>query len=165
MKNPVSTIDDLFHEKIMLYRDLLDALSQEREIIKQIDVDALWKVSEQKQKIASKIAGVRLKILDGLTEASLPHGMEPETFQAGKILSLLPKDVSDRIQNVNVTLASLKSEVYSMAEENKGLVGDYLAVLDELIGVITDTGSSTSVYDKSRSPERTAANMILHREA
>jgi hypothetical protein len=165
MNVPGLTIEALFHEKILLYRDLIEILKREKESIVNIDVDALWKISDKKQRIASNLEGIRRKILDRLTEASLPHDMDTVTFQTGKILSLLPIDMRNRIRQAHVTLVSLENDARKRLEENSAFVGEYLAVLDELIGIVTDTGSPKPVYGKSRCPQRTAANLLVHRKA
>ena len=164
MKIPGSTIETLYHKKILLYQDLLDVLNQEKESIKEIDVDILWKISDEKQKITSKIECVRQKILDELTKISIPHGMDISTFQTAKILSLLPNKITERLRKAHVTLVSLKTEVQVRLDENKHFVGEYLAVLDELIGIITDAGDSKPIYGKSRYPEKMTTNLFLHRE-
>ncbi|MBW1960460.1 MAG: flagellar export chaperone FlgN [Deltaproteobacteria bacterium] len=164
MKRNGSTIETLFHEKILLYRDLLETLKQEKESIFKIDVDALWRISDKKQRIASEIKGARQKILDELTKASIPHGMDIATFQAGEILSVVPSTLSQRLRKVHVILVSLKNEIQNRLEENKEYVGEYLSVLDELIGIITDAGTPKPVYGKNRCPEALTTNLFIHRE-
>ena len=60
------TIETLFHEKILLYGDLLDVLEQEKKSITEIDIEGLWEISEKKQQIASKIEDIRKKIVHTL---------------------------------------------------------------------------------------------------
>ena len=43
-------------------------------------------------------------------------------------------------------------------------MGEYLSVLDELIGIITDSASQKPVYGKDRHPAKTGTNLLLHRE-
>ena len=77
-------------------------------------------------------------ILDQLTKVSIPHDMDTTTFQTAKILSLLPKEIGEPLGKAQVTLVSLKKDIQSRLVENKRFVGEYLAVLDELIGIISD---------------------------
>ena len=157
-------IEALFHEKIHLYRDLLDVLKQEAESITAINVDALWKISDKKHRIASKIEDVRRMILDQLTKASIPHDMDTTTFQTVKILSLLPKEIGEPLGKAQVTLVSLKKDIQSRLVENKRFVGEYLAVLDELIGIITDAGNPEPIYGKRQRPEKSTTNLFFRRE-
>lgn len=164
METSWSEMEALFHKKIMLYGDLSDILKQEKKSIMEIDIDSLWKISEEKQKIASDIDGVRRSILDALTEASIPHDMDVASFQISRILAVLPKGIGERLNKAYVTLLALKDEVQGFLEENKRFVREYLEVLDDLIGIITDVGGPEPVYDKSRYPVKTATNLLLHQE-
>jgi hypothetical protein len=164
MKMIGSKIETLFHEKILLYRDLLECLKQEAESITAINVEALWKISDKKQRIASKIEGVRGMILDQMAEASIHHDMDTTTFQTAKILSLLPKEIREPLGMAQLTLVALKNDIQNRLDENKRFLGEYLAVLDELIGIITDAGNPEPIYKKRPCPEKSTANLILHRE-
>ena len=161
---PGLTIENLLHEKVLLYRDLLDILEQEKKSIQEIDIDSLWKISRRKQEIASEIETARGKILDALKHASISHDMDMESFEIPKILAALPEDVNERLRKVNVTLLSIKDDIQGLLRENKQFVGEYLNVLDELIGIITDSGSREPVYGRDRHPAKTGANLLLHRE-
>jgi flagellar biosynthesis/type III secretory pathway chaperone len=57
-----SQIECLFQEKLLLYRDLLEVLKQERKRILDTDVDSLWEISRKKQEIAGKIEGLRREV-------------------------------------------------------------------------------------------------------
>ena len=159
-----SSIERLFHEKILLYQDLLDVLEQEKKAIMDIDLDALWKISDKKQKTALKLEAVRSNILDTLTRASISHDMDAASFQPSKILPLLPEKTAERLQKVNVTLVALKNDIQGLLTENKRFVGEYLGVLDELIGIITNVEHSKPVYGKNTHPQNMATNVFLHRE-
>ena len=157
-------IENMYHKKILLYQDLLDVLNQERQSIKEIDVDMLWKVSDKKQEITNKIGDLRQTILDEITGFSTSHGMDISTFKTAEILSLLPNDLADRLRKAHLTLVSLKAEVKMRLDENKKSVGEYLEVLDELIGIITDAGEPKPLYGKTRCPEKMTTHLFLHRE-
>ena len=164
MKIQGSKIEKIFHKKILLYQDLLDVLNQERDSIKDIDVDTLWKISDEKREITSKIEVLRQEIFDELTRLSIPHGMDISTFKTAEILSLLPNDIVERLRKAHLALVSLKAEVQMRLGENKRFVGEYLSVLDELIGIITDAGEPKPTYGKSRCPEKLTTHLFLHRE-
>jgi len=51
-----------------------------------------------------------------------------------------------------------------LLSENKRFVGEYLNVLDELIGVITDSGNPGEIYGKDRCSGRLSSQLLLHRE-
>lgn len=158
------TIESLYQEKIVLYQDLLDALEMERKSIIDIDVDALWKVSEQKSRIARKIEKKQQQILVQLKDLPVRNGMDISSIDAQKIPDLLPNEIKERLNKVKVTLGTLKKEIQVRLKENKGYVGEYLTVLDEIIGVVTDTGKQNPVYNRGRRAGNPATHLLLHRE-
>ena len=158
------TIQSLYQEKIVLYQDLLDALEMERKSIIDIDVDALWKISEQKGRIARKIEKKQQQILEQLEDLPVQYGMDISSLDAQKILDLLPKEIKVRLRKVRVTLGTLEKEIRVRLKENKGYVGEYLTVLDEIIGVVTDTGKQNPVYNRGRRAGKPATHLFLHRE-
>ena len=158
------TIESLYQEKILLYQDLLDALEMERKSIINIDVDALWKVSEQKSRIARKIEKKQQQILVQLEDLPVRYGMDISSTDAQKIPDLLPKEIKERLQKVRVTLGTLKEEIRVRLKQNKGYVGEYLTVLDEIIGVVADAGKQNPVYNRGRRAGNPATHLFLHRE-
>jgi len=158
------TIETLFHEKIMLYRDLLDVLEQEKKSITEIDIEGLWGISEKKQQIASRIENIRKMIIHTLKDASPSLDMDEDQFDISRILSVVPSEIAERLKKVQVTLVSLKNNIQVLLSENKRFVGEYLNVLDELIGVITDSGSPGEIYGKDRCSGKLNSHLLLHRE-
>ena len=49
----MQSLEKLFYKKIMLYNDLLCYLRKERESLINIDLDKLWSISKEKEKICS----------------------------------------------------------------------------------------------------------------
>jgi len=158
------TIETQFHEKILLYRDLLDVLEQEKKSITEIDIESLWEISEKKQRIASKIENIRKKIVHTLKDSSPSPDVDEDRFELSRIMSVVPSEIAERLKKAHVTLVSLKNNIQVLLSENKRFVGEYLNVLDELIGIITDSGKPNQVYGKDRYAGRLAAPMFLHRE-
>jgi len=164
MKMAGSNIASLFYEKIRLYRDLLDVLDQEKKSIIAIDLDGLWRISDQKKKIAENIAAVRRRMMDLLRTAGMGDDMDTPTFQTSTILSLVPDGVREPVRKCQITLVALKNEIRLRLEENKRYVGEYLTVLDDLIGVITGAASPKPIYGRRRVPEKAPAYLFLNRE-
>ena len=158
------TIETLFHEKILLYGDLLDVLEQEKKSITEIDIEGLWGISEKKQQIASKIENIKKKIILTLKDASPSSDVGEDQFEISQILSVVPSEIAERLKKVHVTLLSLKNDVQVFLSENKRFVGEYLNVLDDLIGIITDSGSPGEIYGKDRCSGRLNSQLLLHRE-
>jgi flagellar FlgN protein len=164
MKASGLTIESLYQEKIVLYQDLIDALETERKSIIDIDVDALWKISDQKSRIARKIEKKQQQILAHLEALPVQYGADISPFDTQRILDLLPEEIKGRLKKVSVLLRTLKEEIRARLKENRGFVGEYLGILDEIIGVVAGAGKQNPVYNRGRRAGNPATRLFLHRE-
>jgi flagellar biosynthesis/type III secretory pathway chaperone len=164
METPLNTLEDLFHEKIMLYQELVECLKQERALLIKTDMDALWEISAKKQSLVSEIEGVRRKILDTLPPCSIDHTMDVSTFSPATVLSVVSHEQRAQLRKAYLALVNLKAETRQRSLENKTLVEQSLEFLDELIGIIANTDGKP-VYGNGGSLARGGhANLFLSRE-
>ncbi len=166
MEMSVNKIEALFHKKIEVYQELIDIFTQERKSLDKADMESLWAFSDKKQSLATRITEIRMGILSQITKAGISHDMNATTFHTPKIISLLPKKLGRKLHKIYVSLISIKNNVRSLSEENKKFVEDYLNILDELMGILTNAGKPKPVYDnKSNCNNGKRTNLLLHREA
>lgn len=158
-----ASIETLFHEKLMLYRELAEILKEEKERIIHADVDALWRVSEKKQAIARHIEDTRGRILDVLTGMGIRHDMNGLTFQTSRVMSFLPLEQKKQLSGAHFSLMALKEEVSSISKDNKRYIESYLSMLDDLIAILTGRENPLPTYSNNRKAA-TAGSRILHRE-
>jgi flagellar biosynthesis/type III secretory pathway chaperone len=165
MKTSIQTLENLFHEKILLYQDLVECLKRERDVLINTDMDALWEIADQKQSAVSRIESVRGKILSALSEATVDHRMDAVSFDIARVYSLISHMHGERIKKPYLSLVNLKGEIQRRSQENRLFIEECLNFLDELIGIIADTGKPKDVYDNGRSlRNKGQANLLLHRE-
>ncbi len=165
METSVNDIETLFYQKIETYEELVDIFTQERKSLEAADIEAMWRYSDQKQKISARIIEIRTRILAIMSKFGILHGMNPTTFHTPKIISLVPKKQGQNLQKIYVALIMIKNKVRLLSEENKKFVEDYLGILDELIGIITNAGKPKSLYDhKSNCNTGKKTNLLLHKE-
>lgn len=165
MQTPIQTLEDLFYEKIMLYQELVDCLSQEKDFLIKTDIDALWEISDKKLAVVKRIESVRGKILSTLSDASIDHGMDVTSFSLTSLLSLIPREARSPFRKAHLSLVGLKAEIRQRSQENKVFVEQSLDFLDELIGILTNAGGTNDVYTKGRIlPNKTQGPVLLHRE-
>lgn len=165
METPMESLKNLFYEKIMLYRDLLDCLKRERELLVRTDVDALWEISDHKQAIGGRIGAVRGKILKALDEAGVDHDMDSSSFRLSTVLSLIASRDRVAFKKPYMSLVGLKSEIRQRSQENKLFIEQSLAFLDELITVIANTDRAAPLYDKGGClNSKGYHHLLLHRE-
>ena len=161
----MENLKNLFYEKIMLYRDLLECLKRERELLVRTDVDALWEVSDRKQAIGARIGAVRGEILKALAGAGIDHDMDSASFRLSTVLSLISSRERMGFKKPYMALVSLKNEIRQRSQENKLFIEQSLAFLDELITVIANTDKAAPLYDKGGCLNNKGHHhLLLHRE-
>jgi hypothetical protein len=165
MQIAIQTLENLFHEKILLYQDLVECLKKERDVLTNTEIDGLWEIADEKQSIVARIETVRNKILTALSDVPIDRLGDGVSFDLARVYSLIPRRHRERIKKPYFSLVSLKGEVQRHSRENRQFIEECLSFLDELIGIITDTGKQGAVYDNGRSSRnKDHANLLLHRE-
>lgn len=165
MQIAIQTLENLFHEKILLYRDLVECLKKERDVLANTDMDGLWEIADEKQSIVARIETVRNKILTALSGIPMDRLTDGSSFDLARVYSLIPRMHRECIKKPYFSLVSLKGEIQRRSRENKLFIEECLSFLDELIAIITDTGKQGAVYDNGRSSRnKNHANLLLHRE-
>ncbi len=166
MEKEMRRLEEIFENKIMLYQDLSIILEKEKECLPAGDVEALWSLSDKKHSIITQIAEQRMKTLSILCEAGISHDMNSTTFKLSRLLDLLPPDATLRLRQYNVPLMKIKDQINFMARENRRFVEEYLEVLDDMIGIITNAGKSAQVYgnDRNNEAKKEKTNLFIHQE-
>ena len=167
MENFTPDIEDMLDEKLGLYKQLNAILTQEREFIVNIDVNSLWKSSEQKKKIAQKIQGLREKILYLLEEKFGTNDMDIRSFSVSYLIRTIPvpKDLKIKLGKIKIAIENEKNELVQKASDNKKYVQEYLLVIDDIMSVAVDN-SKQAQYDLSGAmPGTKNPNCLIHAEA
>ncbi|MBW2036816.1 MAG: flagellar export chaperone FlgN [Deltaproteobacteria bacterium] len=165
MDETMEVLKGLFHEKMLLYQELVACLKREHRALFSIDVDTLWKIAEEKESVVSEIEGIRGRILSVLSEASIVHGMDTFSFDLMRVYSLIPGIYRGSFKNVCLSIARLGNEARTHSRENRLFIEECLGFLDDLIAVIADTGRPGGVYDNGDfSGNKGQVNLLLHRE-
>ncbi|MBF0118067.1 MAG: flagellar export chaperone FlgN [Desulfobacterales bacterium] len=143
MEEDTAKLETLFQDKILLYRDLLEVLKEEKNCLIDANVDLLWQISSKKQSLISKIEAVKQEIMNYVPEVEL----------------------SGRLSIFNIALINIKNEVHNLAKANKSFVEDYLSFLDEIIGAITNVSNIKPNYNNRKyMTQKKQTNMLLHME-
>ena len=147
MDTHIEAIRDLFYEKILLYRELVENLQAERSFLAKAEIDALWKVSAKKQELVSAIEDARGKVLKILSGMSITHEMTVSTFSLSRVVSHMSGVERRLLRKPHLTLVGLKAQTRQLSAENKAFIEESLEFLDEIMGVIAGAGNSDGVYD------------------
>ncbi len=139
----VEEIKTLFHRKIMLYDDLLHSLREERDSLIQIDLDALWRISKEKEKICLKIASIRQEIISGLSMS------KEKNFSLNGVMESIPREFKSSFHKLILRLIKLKREIDVLRKENMIYINDSLQFLDEMISILKGETASNKIYNKN----------------
>jgi flagellar biosynthesis/type III secretory pathway chaperone len=165
MQTGIQTLENLFYEKILLYQELVECLKKEHAVLINTDMDGLWEIADEKQSIVARIKALRIKILTALSEAAIDYRMDAVSFDLARVYSLIPSMHRERFRKPYLSLMGLKDDIQKRSQENRLFIEECLGFLDELIGIIADTGKQETVYDNGRcSSKKNQANLLLHRE-
>lgn len=165
MQVRVSEVERMLHEKIFLYRELLELFKEEAKSLMDSDLDRLWKLSGEKQAQAARIEAVRRQLLEAAANAGIDPGMDEKSFRISALMPLLPEDAARRLNPAVLTVNQLKDEIQNLARQNMDYIRQYLSVLDDLLGIITAAAEPRQGYGKTMgSPAKNRMNLLLHKE-
>ena len=156
----VQSIEKLICDKILLYNDLLHCFMEERDSLINIDLDKLWRISEEKEEICSKIDSIRQEIISAVKPSA-----DQETFDLNQILGMIPRGDRPKFRQLYQVLIRLNGEVQALRKENRLFIDDSLNFLDEMISIITGNTESKIMYNNKRRITESGASILLRREA
>lgn len=140
----------MLRDLLLVYKDLKKKFEQEKKFIMDMDVDSIWKITHQKRQFALKIEQTRENILSLLEENNVLLDRELRPFSLSHIINSLafPVRVKSDLKKIKVELDMVKSELASMASENKRYVNEYLSVIDGVFATIIGSDNKEK-YNKA----------------
>lgn len=168
----IPDLEKLFYEKIRLLNDLVACHNDEREALISVDLDQLWQIAGEKEKIAEQVAVTRTQILAVVVSAAQQSGLETghevsspgQKVELGQILEVVPREHRAMFQKLYLSVVRLKSELKVIREENMIYIKDSLQFLDEMITSLTEAAVPATMYDKSCHYKSMGTNLMLSRE-
>jgi hypothetical protein len=160
MENDViRLLETLFFKKIMLYNDLLHYFEEERESLISIDLDKLWKISKEKEKVCSEIASIRQEIMDAVGPKK-----DFNAFNLNQTMECIPGKFKNDFQNLYLRILKLKGEIDILRIQNMTVIDDSLSFMDEIISIITGEAESRIIYNEKCRFGKSGPNLFLNRE-
>jgi hypothetical protein len=159
-------IKKFLDDKKSLYLRLLSVLEEEREILKRSDLDALWKMNDIKNAIASDIESARQDIIRVLRGNGIKNNLSVKNFSLDDFLSLIEENEEEYPDFLKSSkeLKSVKTKVYNTQSVNRQFVEEYLGMLEELVSVIANNGFNRTYSRKNAYPAK-SGGLILNQEA
>jgi hypothetical protein len=134
--------------RIALFKDLVDCLKREREILTDLNVQNLWAVLEEKQGI--------LHALEALPFREAGSGSQGEHGKADPLR--LEAHASA------LTVDRLKEEIRERTRENADFIRDSLQFVDELVALVAGAPSDNGVYGPNGEESRAHRARLYGRE-
>ena len=156
----IHSLKEIFCRKIMLYDDLLHCFKKEKDSLINIDLDKLWEISQEKEKICSKIESLRQEI-----SVLLDPDMDQDRLNLGRILNLIPTPHEANFRRLYRTLLRLKNEVEIRRKENMSFIDESLQFLDEMISIIAGETKPKITYDDKCHLSKPGPTVLISREA
>lgn len=166
MEKFTADIENLLNKKLSLYRQMNDLLKEERKFIVNIDVDSLWKSSDQKRVITQKIQAVKTDILASLEERFKINDLDIKSFSISYLIRTIPisNDQKKRFRQIKLAIDAQKDELRQMAIDNKNYVQEYLLVIDDIMSVVVDNSKKAQYGQTGRIPITKTSNCLIHAE-
>lgn len=137
---PDSRAEKAYLQGISHLEVLRDCLAIEREKLMNLDVDALWDIAEEKQRI--------------LTSAE---------ESAEELRSFRPEELAG-MGALSRRLNRLKEEIRTRAADNMAVIQDNLEFYEELLSILVLGEGSASPYGKTAAPRRKGLPLRISRE-
>lgn len=158
-QDTIQTIEHLFHEKAVLYADLLECLKKERAHLTAMEFEPLWSISDEKHRLCAEIESRRARLASETAPAQGGGG-----YDVNRVLRSIPLQEQGSIRRALHRIAKLKSEVEIMRRENKAFIDESLDFLDEMISLLAGEGNRRLTYNGRSRLHRPEALMTLSRE-
>jgi len=155
----IQLIERLLLEKALRYADLVECFKKERAHLTSLEIEPLWAVSEEKNRLCTEIETLRSRIA---LQGSVGEGAT--VYDPHRILESIPATQRGPVRNVFLRILKLKKEVEIMRQENRAFIDDSLEFLDEMISILSGEGDAQMLYTGRSRLRRQESLVTLSRE-
>lgn len=158
-RETVNRLENLLQENILLLNDLLNVLQDEREALRRVDLDRLWRVSRIKEEACTRLKTSREKIATAL-------GLDQNTtpLPLGQMLEQVPGPSRPQFHKLYLRILRLRDEIEILRRENLSYIDDTLRFLNEMISVFTGNTKAEVMYNSSCHLRSARPHQLLNRE-
>jgi len=156
----IRTIECLLAEKALRYADLVECFKRERAYLTGLEIEPLWAVSEEKNRLCAEIEALRSKI----AFAGFAVGDGATVYEPHRILDAIPALQRGPVRNGFLRILELKKEVENLRQQNQAFVDDSLDFLDEMISILSGDRKAALLYNSRSRLGRPESLTTLSRE-
>ena len=164
MENFTPEIEKMLTDKLSLYKAFNALLSEERNHIVKMDIESIWKTTEEKKRLTLQIQKVREALLDMFTRINGETDMDVTAFSLSyliRALQLTPEKKTG-LRKLKLAIDRQKDDLARQALENKFYVKEYLSVIDDIMSVFVDNSSRSQYGQKGGMPATKSSNCLIH---
>lgn len=148
----VSTLED----QIKVYRNLLEVVRREKEILVSANLDDLNENNKSKEAMLLKVRGLETVRMRCASELSSELGLSPEQPRLLEMAIHLPEAMGERLRNLHSVLDLLLKRVQEYNKQNEVLVQSALNNITGAMKAIRDTLQDKPTYQRKGEMSQTA---------
>lgn len=149
-------IEGQVEKKRQLYQKLKCCFEKEREALIHVEIDALWRVSSEKDALCMEISQVKKELADAAASWC------PPPFDLNRLYALLPRTGRQAFSRSVRQISLLKKEIDQLRQHNMAFMNESLQFMDQIMTLLSGTGGGSdgpAVYNRqcafnSRKPVR-----------
>jgi hypothetical protein len=138
-----------YRRQIVLCEQLLDCMVRERETLIALDVDRLWSITEEKQRILRSIEGMQSQI------------ERDQATDSKEVLSPARRQVTGKLA---FRFEQLKQDIRKRVTENVRFVSETLGFFDELVSLLAAGAQGADSYPATGRARKGALPLIYSKE-
>ena len=132
MKLEISEIIIIYKQRISLLRELLDCVDRERSHLINRDINSIWSIMEEKNRILESI------------EKTKEHILQNTDIEIGN--RHIPLNERQSIAELSRTLNDLKQEIKVRVRENMLFINETLGFFHDIVSVFATAGRTDNSY-------------------
>jgi len=148
-------IERQVEKKKQLYQELKRCFEREREALVHVEIDALWRISSEKDALCTEISRVKKELADMAASWCEPP------FDLNRFCAVLPRTCRQAFSGSARRISVLKKEIDQLKQHNMAFINESLEFMDQIMTLLSGTGGSDgpAVYNRhcafsSRKPVR-----------
>lgn len=160
----VNTLED----QIKVYRNLLDVVRREKEILVSANLDELNENNKSKEAMLLKIRGLETVRIRCASELSTTIGLTTEPPRLLEMANHVPEAMGERLRNLHSVLDLLLKRVQEYNKQNEVLVQSALNNITGAMKAIRDTLQDKPTYQRKGELSQAApgaSGQLVQREA
>ena len=150
MESTIHRINEIYGAKKALFKELLNCLNLERDSLVDLNIDNLWAIVKEKQKIFEHLQATAEQLKNS-----------PEGMDSGQEI---PAEDNRLVMELHNEIESLRSEIMVRIRENVTFIEEVLDFFNEIISIFTSNQEFEDSYKPIGNGRKELSPKIYYRE-